>query len=830
MQQESKYTKTKVIGGYTLLFLLSILTAALLYKQITKLIVNEESVGNANRKLFIVGNTISGLYEAEALSSAFIQTGSQKYFRDYMALMEETKSNIDSLRVLTTRLDQQLRLDTIGNLLTEKVRNLKDLAYAKRSFIPEEFYNKAIAHIESGRDSLPEEANVVKRYVTTLDSFYVKTEKKKRWGLFSRSQPDSVLQVSPVHHIVFDTLDNTFQNTDTVVNILKSTWEDVQKQAQAINQKINQKEYALISQSANITDQLKTIISAYEKEEINNASLKQQTREQTITTVIRIFAWIAIIAFLLVVFFIFFIFRDLSRGQRYRRELEAANQYAAQLLKSREKMILTVTHDIKSPLSSVIGYIELLDNTPINERQRYFLKNMRGSSEHILKLIGNLLDLSKLENNKMQVEEVAFNPTQLFQEIIGNFMPLAAKKQLELTGKFGKDLNGDCKGDALRIRQIITNILSNAVKYTARGSIRFSAVSSTDDKQIILKIQDTGSGMTPEEQKLIFEEFTRLKSHATIEGTGLGLTITLKLIDLLGGRMELQSEPGKGSCFTIFLPLQKVSTPSVPVQDNTAPPATPRQLSDKSSQLRILLVDDDPLQLEMARGLLENNGIYPTTTTHPGEVPGLLQQESYDLVFSDIQMPEMNGFELVKQIRALESAKTIPVIALSADSDKQPDDYLAGGFTAYLAKPFTSASLLQLIGKITGFELRSRKEDTPAVSPVEKDNAVGYTLDNILRFADNDPEAMQKILRSFITTTGENIALLKQYLETKDQDGIARLAHKMLPLFRQLEAQAIIDPLQKLEHPEKAGLSDEDIAGLTNDVIKKAELLIQLIQ
>lgn len=146
---------------------------------------------------------------------------------------------------------------------------------------------------------------------------------------------------------------------------------------------------------------MKRILGAYEKEEITNSLIKQETREQTLNTMIRIFAWLAVIAFLLILFFTFFILRDLSRSQRYRKELEAANRYADQLLKSREKMILTVTHDIKSPLSSVIGYIELLNNTPINERQRYFLKNMRGSSEHILKLIGNLLDLSKLENNKM---------------------------------------------------------------------------------------------------------------------------------------------------------------------------------------------------------------------------------------------------------------------------------------------------------------------------------------------------------------------------------------------------------------------------------------------
>ena len=162
---------------------------------------------------------------------------------------------------------------------------------------------------------------------------------------------------------------------------------------------------------------------------------------------------------------------------------------------------------------------------------------MRGSSEHILKLIGNLLDLSKLENNKMPVEHIVFNPYHLFQEITDNFMPLAAAKHLELKARFSEDLDKDYSGDALRIRQILTNILSNAVKYTTTGHISFSAETVNPEK-IRLKIQDTGSGMTPEEQKIIFQEFTRLTSHATIEGTGLGLTITLKLIHLLGEKFN----------------------------------------------------------------------------------------------------------------------------------------------------------------------------------------------------------------------------------------------------------------------------------------------------
>ena len=827
MPSLSKYTQWKVIGGYSLLFLLSILAAVLIYKQITKLIVNEENSDNPNRKLFIIGNTITGLYESEGLGNAFVQTGSRSYFLKYRDLIEEVESNIDSLRDLTTRLDQILRLDTIDDLLDQKIRNLQDIVRVKQSFVPDDFYNKAIASIESGRDSL-QGKDIRKRHITTLDSSYTKSEKKKRrWLFFSKTEPDSVLKVSVSHHTVIDTLNRqtALQNTDSVVHILKTAWEDVQKQTQDITRQINRKEYALIQQSTYITDQLKRILGAYEKEEITNSLIKQETREQTLNTMIRIFAWLAVIAFLLILFFTFFILRDLSRSQRYRKELEAANRYADQLLKSREKMILTVTHDIKSPLSSVIGYIELLNNTPINERQRYFLKNMRGSSEHILKLIGNLLDLSKLENNKMPVEHIVFNPYHLFQEITDNFMPLAAAKHLELKARFSEDLDKDYSGDALRIRQILTNILSNAVKYTTTGHISFSAETVNPEK-IRLKIQDTGSGMTPEEQKIIFQEFTRLTSHATIEGTGLGLTITLKLIHLLGGEIQLNSTPGKGSCFTILLPLGQCTTSSSTASPE--PPLLPRPGIPVSGSPKILFIDDDPLQLEMAVGLLANYGIQAEATTSPQHLLNKLASTKYDLLFSDIQMPETNGFDLVKQIRnsSLPNAADLCIVALSADSGRTEKEYLDAGFSAFLSKPFTSGQLTALITQLTGISL-SEPATTSYSNPAQDIERRGYSLKHILQFVDNDREALQKILDSFVMTTREHIELLKKYQEEKQWTAIVQLAHKMLPMFRQLEIDEEIPLLEKLEQATKNDLPENQISSLTQEVIDKTILLLK---
>ena len=450
---------------------------------------------------------------------------------------------------------------------------------------------------------------------------------------------------------------------------------------------------------------------------------------------------------------------------------------------------------------------------------------MRGSSEHILKLIGNLLDLSKLENNKMPVEHIVFNPYHLFQEITDNFMPLAAAKHLELKARFSEDLDKDYSGDALRIRQILTNILSNAVKYTTTGHISFSAETVNPEK-IRLKIQDTGSGMTPEEQKIIFQEFTRLTSHATIEGTGLGLTITLKLIHLLGGEIQLNSTPGKGSCFTILLPLGQCTTSSSTASPE--PPLLPRPGIPVSGSPKILFIDDDPLQLEMAVGLLANYGIQAEATTSPQHLLNKLASTKYDLLFSDIQMPETNGFELVKQIRnsSLPNAADLCIVALSADSGRTEKEYLDAGFSAFLSKPFTSGQLTALITQLTGISL-SEPATTSYSNPAQDIERRGYSLKHILQFVDNDREALQKILDSFVMTTREHIELLKKYQEEKQWTAIVQLAHKMLPMFRQLEIDEEIPLLEKLEQATKNDLPENQISSLTQEVIDKTILLLK---
>ncbi|WP_419546077.1 response regulator [Odoribacter laneus] len=832
MKKPSRHTKLKVVSGYILLFILTIAAITFIYKQISRFTDNDQLVSTANQKLFIIGNTITGLYEAESLSSSFIQTGSPSSFRKYIQIIKQVELNIDSLKNMTDQPEQIARIDTIHTLLNSKIKNLKELIRAKKSQNPEDYYNQAIALIESNRDTSPDIPQIQKRVITTRDSSYIKSTKKKKGflGIFSSRQPDSSLQITVTNQEVWDTLyrPTPATNADSIMNILKSAWENFQAETENLNRQITQKEYNIVLQSVRITEQLKKVLYDYENEEINTSISRMKQREEVMNSAAAMIAKIAIIAVLFIAFFCTLILKDITRNQRYRQELEKAKTYTDQLLKSREQLMLSVTHDIKSPLSSVLGYIELLNTTHTDERQRYFLKNMQSSSEHIQKLVMNLLDFSKLENNKVKPENVSFNPARLFQEINDSFIPLAKTKNLVLNFHIDDKLDKEYTGDALRIRQIIVNLMSNAIKYTEKGSVALIVTTNIPGDKLIIQVKDTGPGLSKEEQTLIFQEFTRLTSSVPAEGTGLGLTITQKLVHLLKGQILLDSKPGKGSCFTIELPLKKSAAHPSASEAGTPSPSVLTTTVDLS-RLKILLVDDDPLQLEMAASLLKNQGIQSFITTHPQEIINKLQAEHYDLVFSDIQMPEMNGFELVKQIR--KQYPSLPVVALSADSDKKEEDYLQAGFTTYLSKPFSSRQLMQLILRLTGQESSTLNLSS---SPEEKnlldEENRGYTLKNILQFTDNDPKALQKILISFTSSTQEHIELLKKYLQEKQWKAIGLLAHKMLPLFRQLEVKEVITSLQQLEHSDKNPLSEKQSEERVRQVIDLSEKLIRALQ
>lgn len=513
----------------------------------------------------------------------------------------------------------------------------------------------------------------------------------------------------------------------------------------------------------------------------------------------RIIGGIAVGAVLLSAFFLILIMRDISRSNRYRQQLEVANKRAEDLLIAREKLMLAITHDFKAPLGSIMGYTELLSRLTEDERQRFYLDNMKSSSEHLLKLVSDLLDFHRLDLNKAEVNRVTFNPSQLFDEIYVSFEPLTAAKGLALQCHVAPELNGRYISDPLRLRQIVNNLLSNAVKFTQKGEISLTA--SYDSSKLTIAIADTGKGMASEDRERIFQEFTRLSGAQGEEGFGLGLSIVKKLVTLLEGTIDVQSTLGKGSCFTVTLPLYPVGksiaeseSPENESSEDESPYA-PKQSAaiPPMKVIRVLLIDDDKIQLNLTAAMLKQHGIDAVCCEQLEQLIEQLRSSVFDVLLTDIQMPAINGFDLVKLLRAsnIPQAKTIPVIAVTARSEMDKAALHEHGFAGCLHKPFTVKELLLTVneGQLSADEAHI----------TEDMGTVGINFSALTAYSEDDPEAAYSIIHTFIEETGKNVERMQQALNEKEVDGIAAMAHKLLPLFTMIGAEETIAPLKWLE-------------------------------
>ena len=553
------------------------------------------------------------------------------------------------------------------------------------------------------------------------------------------------------------------------------------------------------------------------EEEEMEVSLNRLYRRQELLREMSVMGAEIIGAFIFVaVIFLILIWRDVAKSKYYREQLEKAKHYAENLLRSREKLMLTISHDIRAPLSSIIGYIELLSRRHPDGRQRYYLENMKGSSDHILSLVNDLLDFQRLEAGEMEIHQVPFSVGGLFHEIYTSFKPLSDGKGLDLILNLKDERDNRLfVGDPIRIRQVVSNLLSNAIKFTREGRVVMVVAvnpveGSTSRYELSVIVSDSGPGIPQDEQERIFGEFTRLSETENEEGFGLGLSITRKLISLMGGALSLRSEPGKGSDFQVSLPIYLSENQVVPRQELASAVPEPVVLD---REVICLLVDDDPLQLALTEELLKQSHVRVVTCSDPYQVCSVLRDTAFDAVITDIQMPVMDGYHLLRMIResGLPGTDRIPVIALSASIANDRSHYLEAGFTGFLNKPFTATQLISLLNELLSLRLEVNTE---------------LTFNSLTAFAGEDKEASDSILRTFVDETGKSIHLLEEALPRRDRAEVARVSHKMIPLFSMLGANSLVQHLRLLEKND-AELTDSGWDRLLEEVIAMARAIVE---
>ena len=824
MKERNRFITGKVVVGYLLLIAIAVYAVSYIYNIVEQVAVEDFSDNQNRTKIYLVTNTLSLLYESEALGQLIVmQQGEITHFN---RTLNKARHNLDSLRTYITDSVQLHKIDTIELLLERKRWNARRLLDTWKEANTDSLYIVNFERIMAIPDTVINELQVQERIEVKQDTVVVPRRKR---GFFRRlaeafapAKEDTSIVVNSTFQVIKDTLVNAYNPTDTIVSVLRSIQDSVTWQRKRLMELLIERAANLRYSNSIITQEINQILRDIEEEEVN-ASLARLYKKQTLVhAASRKIGLIAVSSILVALLFLALISHDISRSMFYRKQLEKAKLVAENLLRSREKLILTISHDIRAPLSSIMGYIELLQRRHPDARQQYYLENMRSSSDHVLSLVNDLLDYQRLESGQIELHRLPFRVPALFQEIGMSFRPLAEAKNLQLEWVLQpEEMEQVYLGDTIRLRQVVSNLLSNAIKFTDEGKVSLIvSIEQVESYQyaLVILVRDTGPGIPYEERERIFGEFARLYGTEQVEGFGLGLSITRKLVQLMHGTLTLESEEGEGSRFKVCVPLplagnqfMAVDMPTKEADPEEALPTLDPSLAGQ--QVTCLLVDDDPLQLALTEELLKQSQVEVVCCTNPRKVCEWLRSRSFAVVITDIQMPQMDGYQLLRMIREsdIEGADSLPVVALSANVGKEQEHYREAGFTAFLNKPFTAAQLISLLNEL----LKVRLEP-----------CVGFDFSSLTAFAGEDSEASMGILRTFIEETQKSIEGLMVAHAATDRVEAGRIAHKLIPLFAMLGANSLVQHLRLLEKQDPE-LPSTTWSQLLDEVVAQAQSLVE---
>ena len=603
--------------------------------------------------------------------------------------------------------------------------------------------------------------------------------------------------------------------------ILKAQEKVNQQQATLLKE-----EQKLVIENKNITNELRKILESIEQNLLTLSYQNINESKARISTASTNIAYIGGSALFVIIILGWIIIKDINQTQEYRLKLEQLNKEREVLLRSKTMLFATVTHDLQTPLGSLIGFSNLLESTELTSKQRQYLNNIQSSTQYIANLINDLTDFSKLENNKISIQEKAFNPKELLESICAPLVPNADNKKIKLKWTVDQALNNTFISDPYRLKQIVTNLITNALKFTQKGGVFVEAIKLEDQLQI--KVIDTGIGIEQNQIENIFKEFSQANEgiEKRFGGTGLGLNISKRMIGLLGGEIKVESILGEGSIFTLTLPLEEAD---VQINAHTTVHQY-KELFTVLNQNTILVVDDDKIQLQLMEELLSPLFKHIEILNDSSEIETVLAQNTYDVILSDIQMPKMDGFEMIQLVRANPKYRETPIIALSGKRDLTLEDFTHAGFTSAHQKPIQLQELLTLITQLL-HPNHTIEWDTPSNTVLSDEKPTHlYDINQIKQFIGEDSAALRKFVVIFVDSTQENILDLNYAKDDFDYETISNIAHKMLPMFKQLQINHLVPALEKLEDKTLEFQTKDDLAQYIQALSQQIQEVIQDLQ
>lgn len=816
--RESHLYEFIVSVALLLVFILVIITGIMSFIRLDH-IINTINKGNRpDRKLLLVKEISGNLSEAESSVKSYSLTKSDNYLSRFYELTDITGNRFDELKQLVSPGDTMaVFIDTLSGLVEQKFAILDSLLLIQDEFRVQMAMDRVMQSIREQENDTVQPVKIDTLIVPVAvkkDSVQPQTVKKENFFTRLFKKKDRKQEVESDTVPLLDTiLTPTFPESPPAPSLEKisSQVSKVRKEALVSEKVLRQEEWDLFIQDRLIMERIKGQLAVMESLEAARLAYSTRNAERKAGEVKLIIITFGLAAALLLLMASLVIYRYVRKNYKYRRVMQHARDQAEELSRAKERFLANMSHEIRTPMNIISGFTSQLLGSRLDPDQREQLGMMKKSTDYLLQILNDLLDLSRLQAGKVELAESGFSPSEIVRDMHQWLEPAATEKSIILSSNADAVLPSYILGDPLRVRQILFNLVGNAIKFTDTGQVALKAYPGGqigDKTLIIFEVTDTGIGISEADLEKVFDEFEQGsgKNRKNSSGAGLGLSITRRLVNLLGGTITVDSQLGKGSTFRVSIPFRETLTAPVSEPTHTAPFAT------ALSGLRVLVVDDEEYNLRLMTTILQKHGCTVTGARNGEESLTLVGNQTFDLVLMDIRLPGISGTAAAQEIKewSVERGISLPIIAVSADmTSNYLDIFHKSGMSDFIPKPFEEELLVRTI-----LSVMTRK------SP-----AAVYDLSPLQQTSGGDLKFFREMVDLFLKDTSEGLELLSDCLKNKEWEKAADMAHKISSPCRHLKAERLYGLLKEAEQKLRTPGKPLPVADLISQAKKEFDLI-----
>jgi signal transduction histidine kinase/DNA-binding NarL/FixJ family response regulator/HPt (histidine-containing phosphotransfer) domain-containing protein len=825
-----------------LVFILVIITGVMSFIRLDH-IINTINKGNRpDRKLLLVKEISGNLSEAESSVKSYSLTKSDNYLSRFYELTNITGNRFDELKKLVTPGDTMaVFIDTLSGLVEQKFAILDKLLEIQDEFRVQQAMDRVMQSINEQEKDTVRPVKIDTLIVPVMpkkDTIPSQPPKKENFftRLFKKKERKPEVETDTVP--LLDTiLTPAFPESPPAPDLEKISSQvgKVRMEALVREKALRQEEWNLFMQDNQVMERIKKQVASMEALEAARLAFSSKNAEKKAAEVKFIIFTFGLASALLLILASLVIYRYVRKNYQYRQVMQDARERAEELSRAKERFLANMSHEIRTPMNIISGFTSQLIGSRLNPDQREQLGMMKKSTDHLLQILNDLLDLSRLQAGKMELAEISFSPSEIIRDMHQWLEPAAHEKNIEFASYATEGLPNYVLGDPLRVRQILFNLVGNAIKFTDTGKVTLKASpgGKADNKTIInFEVKDTGIGIAEADKARVFEEFEqgsgKIRREST--GAGLGLSITRRLVNLLGGEITVDSRPGKGSTFTVSIPFAETLTPPEPLPIDI-PPA-----GDALKGLRVLVVDDEEYNLRLMTTILQKYGCTVTIARDGEESLALVDDRDFSLVLMDIRMPGISGTAAAREIkdRSAVRGSFLPVIAVSAAmTSNDLDIFFKSGMDGFIPKPFEETQLVRTILSVIsrqGQPLAHQSNPVPGgkktSQPFPQGDLPVYDLTPLKQASGGDMKFFREMVDLFLRNTSEGLTSLSAYIDNEEWLKAADMAHKISSPCRHLKADRLYGLLKEIE--EGLGKGKKLIA--VEDILSRARKEFEMIR